>query len=121
MKYILLNWTCEYDGHYNLDVEVNQIENNDVPGNLIEVRFRLKGGSDAGYTVLSVNCWFWSIQDVQNVLNGWTTSQTGHRNILYPLCVTNIDVTESINLTEIFNRDLSPTCNGRRYIENRNM
>ena len=37
MKYILLNWTCEYDGHYNLDVQVNQIENNDVPGNLIEV------------------------------------------------------------------------------------
>ena len=53
MKYILLNWTCEYDGHYNLDVEVNQIENNDVPGNLIEVRFRLKGGSDVGDTVLS--------------------------------------------------------------------
>ena len=51
MKYILLNWTCEYDGHYDLDVQVNQIENNDVPGNLIEVRFRLKGDSHVGDNV----------------------------------------------------------------------
>ena len=39
MKYILLDWKCEYDGHYDLEVEVNQIDdvNNDVPGDLTEV------------------------------------------------------------------------------------
>ena len=39
MKYVLLDWKCEYDGHYDLEVEVNQIDdvNNDVPGDLTEV------------------------------------------------------------------------------------
>ena len=37
MKYILLDWECEYDGHYDLEVEVNQIDNADVPEDLTEV------------------------------------------------------------------------------------
>ena len=41
MKYILLDWTCEYDGHYDLEVEVNQIGNDDLTNDLTEVSFRL--------------------------------------------------------------------------------
>ena len=40
MKYILLDWACEYDGHYDLEVEVNQIGKDDLTDDLTEVRFR---------------------------------------------------------------------------------
>ena len=38
LKYVLLDWTCEYDGHYDLEVTVNQINNDDVPYDLTEVK-----------------------------------------------------------------------------------